>query len=99
MKVALTIVSIIAGIGVCVGLWFGYWALAQANQTQQYKVNTNGQQYQSSLVSQERDRISGYDIATNDAQKAQIKSTFCQVYPDLNPAPNDLVQAHARICF
>ncbi|MEC5149200.1 hypothetical protein [Cryobacterium sp. GrIS_2_6] len=89
----------LAAIVVLVGAWFGYWALAQANQTAQYGVNTNGQQYQSGLVSQERDRIAGYDKALDPAQKAQIKVTFCQVFPDLKPAPTDLVQANARICF
>lgn len=93
------IIGTLIAIGVIVGAWFAYWPLAQANQTNQYKVNTSGQQYQSGLVSQERDRIAGYNLATDPAQKAQIKSTFCQIFPDLNPAPADLVQANARICF
>lgn len=96
MKYFLGVILVVA---LAIGGWFGYWALAQENQTQRYKVNTNGQQYQSGLVSQQRDRIAGYDIATNPAQKAQIKTTFCQVYMDLNPAPADLVAANARICF
>lgn len=99
MKVVVAILGVIVAIGVIVGLWFGGWALAEANQTAQYKVNTNGQQYQSGLVSQERDRIAAFDIATVPAQKEQIRTTFCQVFPTLKPAPEDLVQANARICF
>jgi len=81
-----------------VGLWFGYWALAGKAQNNRYRVNTGSQQYQAGLVAAERDRIAGYDAASDDAQKHQIATTFCQVYPDLNPAPADLVEAHARIC-
>lgn len=99
MKILLTILGVIGLIALAVALWFGGWALTQANQNQQYRVSTGGQQYQSGLVSQERDRIAGYDKAADGPQKEQIRTTFCQVYPDLNPAPADLVSAHARICF
>ena len=95
---ALTVAGIIIFAALSVGLWFGYYALAGANQTANYKVNTNSQQYQSGLVSQERDRIAGYDAAVDSAQKAQIKTTFCQVFSDLKPAPDDLVTANSRIC-
>ena len=88
----------IASLALVVGLWFGGWALAGLNQTKQYQVNTNSQQYQGGLVSQERDRIAGWDAAVDGPQKAQIKTTFCQVYQDLKPAPDDLVTAYGRIC-
>lgn len=96
--VGLTIVGVILAVAVSVGLWFGYYALAGANQTANYKVNTNSQQYQAGLVSQERDRIAGFDAAVDSAQKEQIKTTFCQVFTDLKPAPDDLVLANSRIC-
>jgi hypothetical protein len=99
MKTAgITVVSIVVAAALIVGAWFGYWALAGRAQTNRYEVNTNSQQYQGGLVSQERDRIAGYDAAIDPAQKAQIKTTFCQVFPDLKPAPDDLVQGSARIC-
>jgi uncharacterized membrane protein YcjF (UPF0283 family) len=104
LKIALIILSVIVGLGLIVGGWFGFWALAHANQQQAYQVNTDGQQYQASLVSQERDRIAGYDAAAAGPQKEQIKSSFCSVYLNLKPAPDtmaslaDLAAAHSRIC-
>ena len=97
-NIVLAIVGVIAGGALIVGLWFGGWALAGANQTKQYQVNTNSQQFQGGLVSQERDRIAAYDAAVDGAQKQQIKTTFCQVFQDLKPAPDDLVTANSRIC-
>lgn len=97
-SIGIAILVVLAVIVLAVGGWFGYWALAKANTNQQYQVNTNSQQYQQSLVDQERNRVQGYDQTTDPAQKQQIATTFCQVYPDLNPAPTDLVQASARIC-
>lgn len=99
-------------IGLSIGGWYGYWHLAKTSQTNRYKVNTQSQQYQGGLVSQERDRVQAYDQLNNavavssDAsvknadvsQIEQIKETFCQVYLDLSVAPVDLMQAHARIC-
>jgi hypothetical protein len=95
MKVVL---GIIVAAAVLAGLWFEGWALAGQAQSNRYGVNTNSQQYQAGLVAQERDRIAGYDVAVDVAQKAQIKVTFCQVYSDLKPAPDDLISASARIC-
>jgi hypothetical protein len=97
-NVALTIVATVAGLALLVGLWFGGWALAGLNQTKQYEVNTNSQQFQGGLVSQERDRVAGYDAAVDPAQKDNIKQTFCTVFADLKPAPEDLVLAQSRIC-
>lgn len=97
-NVALTVVGIIATVAVIVGLWFGGWALAGINQTKQYQVNTNSQQYQGGLVSQERDRVAGYDAAVDLGQKANIKQTFCTIFTDLKPPPDDLILAQSRIC-
>ena len=90
--------AVVLGILVCVGVWFGYWALARQATTEQYQVNTNNQQYQASLVSQERDRVTAYYAAVDPAQKQAISSQFCQIYPTLNPPTADLIQAHAAIC-
>lgn len=81
-----------------IGGWYGYWALAKSGQNNQYNVNTHTQQYQAGLVAQERDRVTGYDAAVDPAQKAQIKTTFCQVYTDLTQPPADIQSAYARIC-
>lgn len=96
---ALTVLAVILGAALCVGLWFGGWALYRANQSAKYEANTHSQQYQAGLVSAERDRVAAYDAATSDAQKANIATTFCQVYDELNPPTPDLETAHARICF
>lgn len=110
--VLLTVLSVVLFVGLCVGGWFGYWSLAKSSQTRRYEVNTQSQQYQGGLVSQERDRVAAYDelgpvIASttdpsiksvDEAQQDQIKTTLCEVFVDLNPAPSDLAQANARIC-
>lgn len=106
------ITGVLAFAAVCVAAWAGYWWLAGSSQTHRYQVNTNSQQYQGGLVSQERDRVSAYDslstaiAGTTDQnvkvadqqQQRQIETTFCQVFESLNPAPADLAEAHARIC-
>jgi hypothetical protein len=97
-RIALAFGAAVAAVAVSVGGWYGYWALAGHSQTRQYQVNTNSQQYQCGLVSQERDRVQGFDTATNDAQKNQIAMTFCSVYADLTIVPNDLADAYGRIC-
>ena len=92
----------IAGFAVfvvlCVAGWFVYWNVHKANLDQNNQANHQSQQYQDALISQERDRVQGYDAATDKTQKAQIASTFCQVYPNITHPPTDLVQAEARIC-
>lgn len=94
-----TKVLIVLGIiAVLVGGWFGYWALARANTAEQYKVNTGTQQYQSSVISQERDYVHDYDRTVDTAQKQQIAQTFCDRYTELTQIPNDLSLAHARLC-
>ena len=98
-SVLLAIAAVVVVAGICVGGWFLYWGLAHANQQQQYSVNTDGQQYQAALVSQERDRAAAYAVAADGPQKLQIKSTFCAVFPTLKPAPADLIQANSQICF
>lgn len=97
-NVTATLAAAAAVVVIVVGAWFGYWWLARASQSNRYDVNTHSQQYQAGLVSQERDRVQAYDVATDDGQKAQIRSTFCAVYTQLDPPTPDLVEAHARIC-
>ena len=96
--VLLSLLGVAVSIAAAIGIYWGSWALAEQNQTNQYKVNTNSQQYQAALVDQERDRIQGYDTAAEGAQKAQITSTFCAAYLSLTLPPTDLVLANARIC-
>jgi nitrogen fixation-related uncharacterized protein len=99
MKQILTVILVcVTVVAILVGGWFGYWALAKKSTSNQYDVNTHNQQFQSGLVAQERNYVQGYDAAPDGPQKQQIKATFCQIYPDLSPAPSDLIVAHARIC-
>lgn len=96
-----TIVGIGVAVGLlaaCIGAWFGYWALQRANTEQQYGVNTETQQYQASLISQERDRVTGWYASTDTAQKRSIASQFCAVYDSLTRVPADLAEAHSNIC-
>lgn len=90
-------IVIIAVVGV--GGWFLYWTLALKGANNQYNVNTHTQQYQAGLVQQLRDKQQGYDLATDPAQKANFKQTFCAMYPDLTQPPNDLIDANIRICI
>ncbi len=99
MKTAVNVVlAAVAAAAVLVAMWFGYWALTKQSVANQYDVNTNTQQYQAGLIGQERDRVTAYDAATDDAQKNNIKTTFCTVYADLTKPPADLQSAHTRIC-
>ena len=99
MKKSLAVAgTVVATIAIIVGIWYGYWAIARAAQSNRYDVNTHSQQYQAGLVAQERDLITGYDAAIDSGQKQQIKSQFCATYLQLDPPTPDLVLAHARIC-
>lgn len=77
-------------IALVVGGWSLYWWTQQHGIENRYEVNTHSQQFQSGLISQERDRAQAYGVATDPGQRAQIKATFCQVFPDLSPAPADI---------
>lgn len=106
----LMVIVMIAVIGV--SGYFLYFKVAQDSTTRRYNVNTHNQQYQAGLISQERDNAQAYNsdsisIAnTTDpavkqsfmSQQSQLKATFCQIYPNLDPPPADLVQANAQIC-
>lgn len=89
----------ILGVAILAALWFAYWFLALRAQENRYEVNTHSQQYQSALIAQERDRVAAYDVATDDAQRAQLASTFCAVYAELTEPPADLIAANGRLCF
>jgi Tfp pilus assembly protein PilX len=97
-QVTSTILIAVTVAALLTGAWFGYWALAKRSVANQYDINTNTQQYQAGLISQERDRVTAYDTATDDAQKNNIKTTFCAVYAELTKPPADLASAHDRIC-
>lgn len=97
-SIGVIVAVFLAVVAIAVGGWFGYWALAKAGQSERYNVNTHSQQYQAGLVSQERDRVLAYDTATDEAQKAQIRATFCAAYTQLDPPTPDLADAHIRIC-
>lgn len=83
---------------VIVGCWFGYWFIAKKIQSNRYDVNTHSQQYQAGLISQERDRVTAYDRAVDEAQRQAIADAFCAEYDQLDPPTADLLRAHARIC-
>lgn len=93
---ALTACVVVAAL-IVVG-WFLYWHLAESSQNHRYEVNTHSQQYQAALVSQERDRVQGFDAAVDPGQKANIKATFCAAYRDVTQPPDDLLQDVVRIC-
>ncbi len=85
-----TLVAALIVVALAVGGWSLYWWTQQHDIENRYKVNTNSQQYQAGLISQERDRAQAYQVATDPGQRAQIKATFCQIYPDITPIPADI---------
>ena len=91
------VVAVVAAI-LLFGMWQFGWFVAKQNQNQQNQMNHNSQQFQDGLVSQERDRLTGYDEALDAGQKTNIKNMFCTAYLDLTLPPNDLAQAHAHLC-
>jgi hypothetical protein len=102
MKQASNVFWTIAVLGVvgilCIGGYGLYWWIAKDSTARQYDVNTGTQQYQSGLISQERDLVIGYHRTTDDSQKAAISDQFCAIYQQLTPPPADLASAYPTIC-
>lgn len=89
---------ILASILLVVALSVGGWQWYKYDLDQQNQANHTSQQYQDAQIAAERDRVQGYQTATDDGQKKQIAMTFCAVYPNINHPPADLVAAHAAMC-
>lgn len=85
-------------VPVLVAAWFGYWALARETTEQRYRVNQGTTQYQSALISAQRDRVTAHDLAGNPDQRAAIAAQFCAVAMELTHTPADLSLAQSRIC-
>ncbi len=98
MNVKHAAAAVLVGIALLIGGWYAYWGLSRVSTTNRYDVNTRTQQYQAGLISQERDRVSGYMAATDPAQKAVIAQQFCAVYPSLDPPPADLATQAVTLC-
>lgn len=94
--IALVVVVVVA-IGVVIAGWQANWWFAKKNVDRQYDVNVHSQQYQAAQIDQLRNYIQAYNASDDDAQKAQIKSTFCAVFPNLTQPPVDLQEADMRI--
>lgn len=93
------IVAFVVAVALIVGAWYGYWTwIAPKSVANQYNVNVHSQSYQAGLVSQLEDKVAGYDLATDPAQKANFAQFICSRYVDLTQPPQDLIEAHARIC-
>jgi hypothetical protein len=86
-------------VGLVIGCWFGYWAIARKSVSNQYDVNTHNQQYQAGLIAQERDLAQGWNAATDPAQRSQISQQFCAIYDQLKPPTADLTAAYSHICI
>lgn len=104
------IFSLIVIIALCVGGWFLYWKITQANVNQQYQVNTHSQQYQSAQIDEARDYFNGWSsdeqalITAPASQKSQWTSqaqdeanTFCATYADLTKPPSDLIEDATKV--
>lgn len=99
MKAVLAVLGgILVVVGIAVGGWQLHWYLAKSAVGHQYDVNTGTQQYQAGLISQERNLSLDWNRAVDPSQKQAIADQFCAVYPNLTPAPADLVTAHVSIC-
>lgn len=93
-----TIAGLVVLVGLAVGGYSLYWHVAKQNVRNQYDVNTNTQQYQAGLISQERNLALDWGKAVDPGQKQAIADQFCGIYPNLNPTPSDLATANTRIC-
>lgn len=96
------VAGVIAAIAVVAIIFVGgyglYWWLAKDTTEKRYDVNTGTQQYQSALISQQRDRVQAIDIATHEGQKKQLTLTFCSTQTEVTVVPPDLAAAAARLC-
>ena len=95
---SLVIAGVLALAVVCALAYGGYWWLAKDTTNKRYDVNTNNQQYQSSLIQQNRDRVSDIDRALDPGQKAALTQQFCAINATITNPPADLVSAGARLC-
>lgn len=93
------LVAVVLGFVLVISLiWWGGWQIYKANLDQQNQSNHMSQQYQDSLIAQVRNKVEGYDIATDPGQKKQLSLTICAIIPNINHLPADLVDAKTRIC-
>lgn len=83
---------------IAIGGWKLHWWMAKATVQNQYVVNTQTQQYQAGLISQERDNVLAWNKAVDPGQKQAISDQFCAIFQSLSPAPADLVSARSNIC-
>lgn len=98
-KILVGMAAFVLFIGLCVGGWYGYWALQSSSQQNRYQVNTHGQQYQSGIIAQARDDAKGWNVAVDSAQKKFLATEFCTVYLNIDsPKPADIVADYAIIC-
>lgn len=102
MKSALAVFGVIVAVvvivgGITLGGWQASWWFTQHNVQRQYDVNVHSQQYQQGQIEQLRNDVQGYDMATDPAQQAQIKATFCAIWPNLTQPPVDLQMAAGRL--
>lgn len=76
------------------------WGIYKYNLDQQNQANHTSQQYQDGILAAERDRVQGYQIATDEGQKKQILLTYCAIYKSITHPENapDLVQFSAAHC-
>lgn len=96
------IVALAAVVVLCIGIWHLGWFVRKANVNQNYQVNTTSQEYQQSLVTQERDRLTGIQSSDDPGQKKNLELTFCSVYFNLTPvsvqANQDIAIGSAQYC-
>lgn len=97
-KILVGLAAFVLVVGICVGGWYGYWALASSSQQNRYQVNTHGQQYQNSLITQARDQATGWNAAVDPAQKKFLANAFCAEYQNIDSPPADIVSDHASMC-
>jgi hypothetical protein len=89
-QIALAMGVVAAIVVISVGGWQLHWWMARHGVNNRYQVNTSSQEYQSSLVTQERDRALAFDKSQDTEQRAVIRAQFCQVLADIHPIPADI---------
>lgn len=73
-------------------------ALRRDNLQRLYESNRGSAAWQQARITEVRSYVDGYYSTTNDAQRAQLRSSFCSVYQVIDNPPADLVRVHAGLC-
>jgi uncharacterized membrane protein affecting hemolysin expression len=89
---------IILGVIAVLAITLTWAGIAPWATNKQREINHNSQQYQDSLIVQERNAVTAINTANSDEQKQFFTDQFCAQYVDIIQPPSDLMIAHGKLC-